>query len=91
MRIGVPKSGLEFFGDAEAEKLYWAAVENAKALGTVVEFDFTPFAEAASLLYSGPWVAERLAAIRAFAEAKPGRFDRARALHHPRRQGAFGG
>ncbi len=69
LRIGVPKSGLEFFGDAEAEKLYWAAVANAKALGTIVEFDFTPFAEAASLLYSGPWVAERLAAIRAFAEA----------------------
>jgi allophanate hydrolase len=71
LRIGVPKSGLEFFGDAEAEKLYWAAVENAKALGTVVEFDFAPFAEAASLLYSGPWVAERFAAIRAFAESTP--------------------
>ena len=28
-----------------------------------VEIDFAPFREAASLLYGGPWVAERLAAL----------------------------
>jgi len=36
--------------------------------GTAVEFDFRPFQEAAKLLYSGPWVAERLAALGPFFE-----------------------
>lgn len=36
--------------------------------GTAVPFDFAPFEEAAALLYNGPWVAERLAAIHGFAE-----------------------
>jgi allophanate hydrolase len=31
-----------------------------------VEIDYTPFANAAALLYGGPWVAERLAAIAPF-------------------------
>ena len=31
--------------------------------GTKVEIDFSIFRAAAELLYSGPWVAERLAAI----------------------------
>lgn len=68
-RIGVPKaSQLEFFGDTEAEKLFHAAVERFKTLGaTIVEFDLAPFRQAADLLYSGPWVAERLAAIEKFA------------------------
>ena len=39
--------------------------------GTPVGFDLSPFREAATLLYAGPWVAERLAAIREFAETKP--------------------
>ena len=75
-RFGVPASGLEFFGDSAAETLYWAAVERAEALGGVkVEIDFTPFRDAARLLYAGPWVAERLAAIRTFAAAKPDSLD----------------
>ncbi len=39
--------------------------------GTAVPFDYAPFEEAALLLYAGPWVAERLAAIRDFAETQP--------------------
>ena len=35
------------------------------------KIDYAPFREAARLLYDGPWVAERYAAIRAFIEAKP--------------------
>ena len=31
-----------------------------------MEFDFQPFRDAAELLYSGPWVAERLAALQPF-------------------------
>jgi allophanate hydrolase len=68
-RLGIPKaSQLEFFGDVEAERLYRASIERFTKLGaTTVEFDLTPFRQAADLLYSGPWVAERLAAIEAFA------------------------
>lgn len=69
MRIGVPQSGLEFFGDSAAEALFTAAVARVRAIGAeVVPFDFAPFAEAAKLLYAGPWVAERYAAIGDFSE-----------------------
>jgi allophanate hydrolase len=34
--------------------------------GRPVEIDFSPFREAAQLLYGGPWVAERLAALKEF-------------------------
>jgi allophanate hydrolase len=36
--------------------------------GTPVEIDFAPFLETARLLYGGPWVAERYAAIAEFFE-----------------------
>ncbi len=67
-RFGVPKdSQLEFFGDDEAAKLFTAAVEQAKAIGGVpVEIDYALYQQAASLLYAGPWVAERYAAIESF-------------------------
>ena len=65
-RFGVPAaSQLEFFGDDEAADLYQRAV--SRVGGTRVEIDFSVFHEAADLLYSGPWVAERLAAIEPFA------------------------
>ncbi len=60
----------EFFGDDEAEGLYRSAIEKLEGLGGErVEIDYSPFRAAAALLYSGPWVAERLAAIRGFMEA----------------------
>ncbi len=72
LRIGIPAGAIEFFGDGAAEKLYRDAVERLEGLGAkIVEIDFTPFQEAAQLLYSGPWVAERLAAIKDFAARKP--------------------
>ncbi len=72
LRVGVPAEGLEFFGDADAERLYRASVERVRESGaSIVEIDFAPFRDTARLLYQGPWVAERLAAIRTFAEAKP--------------------
>ncbi len=72
-RFGVPQPGqLEFFGDHAAGALYEQAVRALESLGgRRVEFDFAPFRAAADLLYSGPWVAERLAAIRPFFEANP--------------------
>ncbi len=70
-RFGVP-ARLEFHGDAEAARLYAEAVERLAQLGgEAVPIDFTPFREAAQLLYEGPWVAERYAAIQAFIEAHP--------------------
>ncbi len=66
-RFGVPKE-LEFFGDAAAEAAFdRAAEEMTKLGGETVEFDYAPLAEAARLLYDGPWVAERTAAVGEFA------------------------
>jgi allophanate hydrolase len=64
-RFGVPKeSQLEFFGDSAAALLYATALTTLEKLGgRRVEIDFAPFRETALLLYTGPWVAERLAAI----------------------------
>jgi allophanate hydrolase len=67
-RFGVPKV-LDFSGDADTPGLFASAVERMKALGGVaVEIDLTPFTEAAKLLYEGPWVAERWAAVGAYVE-----------------------
>jgi allophanate hydrolase len=70
-RFGVPPAGqLEFFGDDAAAALYAQAVERMEALGgRKIETDFGIFRAAANLLDEGPWVAERYAAIRQFAEA----------------------
>jgi allophanate hydrolase len=59
----------EFFGDQAYAELYAQSVGRLKALGgTPVEFDYAPFRDAAQLLYGGPWVAERTAAVGAFIE-----------------------
>jgi len=39
--------------------------------GQPVTIDFAPFRETAELLYSGPWVAERMAAIEPFLRSHP--------------------
>ena len=67
-RFGVPAPGaLQFFGDQQAAALYDRAVRQLHAMGGErVEIDYEVFRRAADLLYAGPWVAERLAAIEAF-------------------------
>jgi allophanate hydrolase len=67
-RIGVPEeSQLKFFGDSETPLLYRRAIDRLTGLGAVrTEVDFKVFREAAELLYSGPWVAERYAAVGEF-------------------------
>lgn len=69
-RFGVPTGAeLEFFGDAAAAALFERAVDRLTALGhEPVPIDYAPFREVAALLYGGPWVAERYAAIRDFIE-----------------------
>jgi allophanate hydrolase len=66
-RFGVPRpQDLEFFGDADAAALFAAAIRRLEALGTVREIDFTPFRAAGELLFDGPWIAERTAALQEF-------------------------
>lgn len=72
-RVGVPRAEqLEFFGNDEARSLFRESVERGRDRGwQIVEIDFGPFLEAARLLYEGPWVAERLAAIEPFLDSQP--------------------
>jgi allophanate hydrolase len=70
-RFGVPMQ-LEFLGCTESPGLFAATVEQLKALGGVpVPIDFTPFLQAARLLYAGPWVAERYLVAGSLIEAQP--------------------
>ncbi len=75
LRVGLP-SQAEWFGDAA----YAEAFERAQqALPLLPDFapvhttavDFTPLWDVARLLYEGPWVAERYAAIADFFETHP--------------------
>ncbi|WP_294331460.1 allophanate hydrolase [uncultured Sphingomonas sp.] len=62
-RIGVPRSEqCRWFGDIESEFLYRQALDGLDA--ELVEIDLAPLDEAARLLYDGPWVAERTAALQ---------------------------
>jgi allophanate hydrolase len=68
-RFAVPDV-LEFYGDDAARDAFAKAVELLEGMGGHrVPVDFSPFLAAAALLYEGPWVAERLAAIRPFFES----------------------
>ena len=66
----------EFFGEGENEKLYLAAIARLAGLGGIaVEINYAPFRDTAALLYQGPWVAERYAAIKTFFDAHEGDLD----------------
>lgn len=73
MRFGMPRANqLEFFGDASYRAAWQTAVERLRATGAqIVEIDFSAFLATARLLYEGPWVAERRAAIGAFFAEQP--------------------
>lgn len=72
-RVGVPAADrLEWYGDHEAAALFADAVDGLRRDGArIVEVDVGPFLETARLLYEGPWVAERYAAVGDFIEAHP--------------------
>ena len=55
--IGVPDAPLGL--DPLHERAWEQGLNQAKRLGTVVTVDVGPLLEAADLLYSGPWLAER--------------------------------
>lgn len=60
-RIGVPdQASLQFFGDADYASLFEESLARWRSLGAeITEIDFSPFREAAAMLYQGPWVTER--------------------------------
>jgi len=76
-RFGVPsEQSREFFGDDQARASYEKAIAALSNLGgEPVRFDYEIFRSAASLLYNGPWVAERLAAVKDFADKHNDAFD----------------
>ncbi|MES2259848.1 MAG: allophanate hydrolase [Pseudomonadota bacterium] len=68
-RIAVPAEP-EFYGDTAAQAAYEKTLALLRAAPgcTLDSIDFSPFRAAALLLYQGPWVAERMAAIDGFYE-----------------------
>ena len=72
-RFGLPRPDQRnFLGDAQSARLFDAAVARIEAMGgRPVEVDIAPLIEAARLLYQGPWVAERTAAIEDFLRRSP--------------------
>ncbi|MCR9180033.1 MAG: allophanate hydrolase [Erythrobacteraceae bacterium] len=75
-RIGVPRPDQRvFFGDLQAEELYTRALGMLGKDAELVEVDITPLLEAAQLLYGGPWVAERTAAIETLLRESPEAID----------------
>ena len=70
-RFGVPQtSQLDFCSDEAAAELYDNAVARLVNLGGLpAAIDLTPFRKTAALLYDGPWVAERYAAVGSFIDA----------------------
>ena len=73
LRVGIPRQADRlFFGDAAAEASFAEAMRLMQAMGaTLTEIDLAPFFEAAKLLYHGPWVAERTAAVGDFMAGHP--------------------
>lgn len=68
-RLGIPAS-LPWFGDSQAEAAWHASLVKMRDMGAeLIELDFTPMQQLAELLYGGPWVAERYAAIAEFMDA----------------------
>ncbi|WP_122499786.1 allophanate hydrolase [Pseudomonas viridiflava] len=72
-RFGVPRAeDLEFFGCIQGPLLFSDAIDHLTALGgEAVTIDLSPFLEAASLLYDGPWVAERYSVAGQLMEENP--------------------
>lgn len=65
-------AGPEWFGRKNQSVAYELALRKAEQLGwKLTSIDFKPLFEIAQLLYAGPWVAERYAAIKDFIETAP--------------------
>jgi allophanate hydrolase len=71
-RVAVPAQP-EFFGDGQAREAFAQSLARLRQDPSVVmtEIPYAVLAEAAALLYQGPWVAERRAAVGQFYEQRP--------------------
>jgi allophanate hydrolase len=71
--IAVPREeDLLFFGDRLSADAWAEAVRVLARLPvTITELDMTPFLAVARMLYDGPWVAERRAAVGRFMDERP--------------------
>lgn len=71
-RIGAPLARDLHFEDPAAGELFEKALFVLQSAGYAIErFDPAPFYAAAALLYDGPWLAERFAAVGDFIEKNP--------------------
>lgn len=72
-RLAVPRpEDLHFFGDDAAATAWEAAVRQlARCDVEITQIDLGPFFAVARLLYEGPWVAERRAAVGRFMDEHP--------------------
>ncbi len=71
-RMGVPASGQLRDLAAEDRIRFQEALERLRDIGaSPLELDVTPLLEAARLLYGGPWVAERTAALESLLDTNP--------------------
>jgi len=69
--FGIPADP-QFFGDSESRKAWSWALEHLTAMGaTLKPVDFSVMHDMAALLYEGPWVAERFAAIEDILNTNP--------------------
>jgi len=71
-RIAIP-AATEFYGDLAAQDAWDRTLTRIAELPgvTLARIPFAPFADAARLLYQGPWVAERRAALGDFFVEQP--------------------
>jgi len=66
-RIGIPAAHILGLVDQGYRTLFMEAQQRLSSLGhTLIEVDVTPLLKTAHLLYGGPWVAERFAAVGEF-------------------------
>ena len=72
VRVGLPPvAELEFFGDDAMRAAHLGFRDQLARHATIVEISLEPFLAAGTLLYQGPWVAERLVEFGDFLAAKP--------------------
>ena len=72
-KVGLPRpEQLDWLGDGQSARLFEAAVARVRAMGgEAVAVDIAPLLAAAQLLYDGPWVAERTAAVKTLLKRNP--------------------
>ena len=71
-RFGIPRAGQLHSLTPQDAAAFSAAVQRLhEAGGAAIEVDVAPLLEAARLLYGGPWVAERTAALEPLLKTRP--------------------